>query len=81
MAEALGNYPIVRKIGEGGMGRIYLVRDHDDTFWAAKEYKGDLTRSLLVHRFRREFRALQALDHPAIVKVKSCNIPQVRYFF
>lgn len=81
MAEALGNYPIVKKIGEGGMGRIYLVRDHDDTFWAAKEYKGDLTRSLLVHRFRREFRALQALDHPAIVKVKNLEYTQNQIFF
>ncbi len=81
MAVTLGNYPIVRKIGEGGMGRIYLVRDHDDTYWAAKEYKGDLAQSLLVHRFRREFRALQALEHPAIVKVKNLEYTQKQMFF
>jgi eukaryotic-like serine/threonine-protein kinase len=64
------------------MGKIYLVRDPSDgSYWAAKQFKGDLTRPLLVQRFRREFRALQALDHPAIVKVKNLEYTQKQMFF
>lgn len=82
MAHQIGPYPIVRKIGEGGMGRIYLVRDTaDGSLWAAKQYKGDLTRPLFVQRFRREFRALKSLDHPAIVRVRNLEYSESLMFF
>ncbi len=82
MTQSLGNYTIIRKLGEGGMGKIYLVQDPDDgSFWAAKEFKGDLTRPLLVQRFRREFRALQALNHEAIIEVRNLEYSQNRLYF
>jgi eukaryotic-like serine/threonine-protein kinase len=82
MALHVGIYPVIRKLGEGGMGKIFLVRDPSDgSCWAAKQFKGDLTRPLLVQRFRREFRALQALEHPAIVKVKNLEYTQKQMFF
>jgi serine/threonine protein kinase/tetratricopeptide (TPR) repeat protein len=82
MTQYIGIYPVIRKLGEGGMGKIYLVQDPEDgSFWAAKEFKGDLSRPLLVQRFRREFRALQALHHPAIVQVKNLEYSQNNLFF
>jgi len=82
MAHQIGPYPVVRKIGEGGMGRIYLVRDTTDgSLWAAKQYKGDLTRPLFVQRFRREFRALKSLDHPAIVRVRNLEYSENLMYF
>ncbi|MCD4654233.1 protein kinase [bacterium] len=82
MEQFVGSYPVVRKIGEGGMGRIYLVRDLEDgSLWAAKQFKGDLTRPLFVQRFRREFRVLKALDHPAIIQVKTMEYSGDQMFF
>lgn len=82
MSQLMGAFPIVRKLGEGGMGRIYLVRDDaDGSLWAAKQFKGDITRPLFVQRFRREFRALKSLDHPAIVKVRHMDYSSERMFF
>ena len=82
MTDKIGMFPVVRKLGEGGMGRIYLVRDPSDgSLWAAKQFKGDLTRPLLVQRFRREFRALESLDHPAIVRVKNLEYSNNQMFF
>ncbi|MBN1295588.1 protein kinase [bacterium] len=82
MEQRIGSYPIVRKLGEGGMGRIFLVRDTEDgSLWAAKQYKGDMTRPLFVQRFRREFRALQSLNHPAIVRVRNMEFTDNLMFF
>ncbi|MBN1879048.1 tetratricopeptide repeat protein [bacterium] len=82
MSDTIGIFPVIRKLGEGGMGRIYLVRDPSDgSLWAAKQFKGDLTRPLLVQRFRREFRALESLNHPAIVRVKNLEYSNNQMFF
>lgn len=82
MADKIGIFPVIRKLGEGGMGRIFLVRDPSDgSLWAAKQFKGDLTRPLLVQRFRREFRALESLHHPAVVRVKNLEYSNNQMFF
>jgi len=82
MRQLIGSYPVVRKLGEGGMGQIFLVRDPEDgSLWAAKKLKGDLSKSMFVQRFRREFRALKALDHPAIVQVREMEYSREIMFF
>lgn len=71
MAETLGRYQILEKIGQGGFAIVY--RAHDtvlDRPVALKELKSLLlTDAEWVTRFQREARAIARLDHPRIVTV------------
>jgi len=65
----LGHYRIVEKIGEGGMGTVFLAHDqhlgHDVALKVLPPGTDDKTR----HLFRKEARALSKLNHPNIVTV------------
>jgi serine/threonine protein kinase len=37
MSTILGIYKIIRKLGRGGFGEVYLVVDQQDKNWAIKE--------------------------------------------
>ncbi len=67
----LGRYEIREKIGEGGMGEVYLAHDEQlDRNVALKvllpEFCCDLER---VQRFKLEARAASALNHPGIITI------------
>jgi serine/threonine-protein kinase len=67
----LAHYCVVKKIGEGGMGEVYLARDsHLDRDVAIKvlppEVASDPDR---VARFQREAKLLASLNHPGIAAV------------
>ena len=66
----IGPYRILRLIGEGGMGTVYLAERADDQYEKLVALKvlptwraGD---ARLVRRFREERQILAALDHPDI---------------
>src|SRR5262245_17995875 len=63
-----GRYAILRRLGRGGMGTVYLARDTQlDRLVALKVPQfeaGD--RALLRERFYREARAAALLHHPNI---------------
>jgi formylglycine-generating enzyme required for sulfatase activity/predicted Ser/Thr protein kinase len=67
----IGPYPIVRKLGEGGMGVVYLVRDPSagDREVALKVLSDDDGDARAVERFLREAKLLARLQHPGIVKI------------
>ncbi len=67
----VGDYQIVRQIGEGGMGRVYQARDQSGTSVAIKVRKADTASISLdgTARFRRESQILDDLAHPNIVSV------------
>lgn len=71
MAETLGRYEILEKIGQGGFAIVY--RAHDtvlDRLVALKELKSLLLADAeWVTRFQREARAIARLDHPRIVTI------------
>ena len=68
---SLGRYEIRSKIGEGGMGEVYLAQDHKlDRKVALKILPADVA----VHpdrmkRFVREAKAASALNHPNIITI------------
>jgi hypothetical protein len=67
----LGNYEIVDKLGEGGMGEVWRARDRRLQRMVAvkilpQPVAGDPTRRA---RFEQEARALGALNHPNIVAI------------
>jgi serine/threonine protein kinase len=69
---ALGHYRILREIGRGGMGAVYLGTRADDVFEkqvAIKVAPGALASDALRERFNRERHLLAALDHPGIARV------------
>jgi serine/threonine protein kinase len=69
---AIGPYRIVRVLGIGGMGAVYLAERADEAFQrqvAIKVVAGALARPDLVERFLTERRILAALDHPHIARL------------
>ena len=73
IANTLAHYKILEKIGSGGMGAIYLAEDTKlGRKVALKVLPPELAESEERRaRFKREAKALAALDHPNIVQVFS----------
>ena len=65
-----GNYRVLRKIGQGGMGVVYAA--HDDRLertLAVKVIAKEGTDDSLVKRFLREARAAAAVNHPHVCQL------------
>jgi tRNA A-37 threonylcarbamoyl transferase component Bud32/tetratricopeptide (TPR) repeat protein len=70
--ERVGNYRLLRKIGSGGMGSVYLAERDDDAFRkqvAIKFIRGGALRENAIKRFRRERQILARLEHPGIARL------------
>jgi serine/threonine-protein kinase len=67
---AIGRYQVVRLIGRGGMGDVYLARDPVlERDVAVKLIRGELETAWSHERLVREARAVARLRHPNIVTV------------
>ncbi|HQZ17073.1 MAG TPA: protein kinase [Vicinamibacteria bacterium] len=66
----IGPYRLVREIGRGGMGHVYLAERTDEFQMsvAIKIVRAGLSESLRL-RFQRERQILAGLDHPNIAKL------------
>lgn len=70
--ERLGPYAVVREIGRGGMGAVYLAARADDEFEkrvAIKLVPAGAGGAMLRERFRQERQILARLDHPNIARL------------
>src|SRR5262252_8961539 len=69
----LGDYEIVRELGHGGMGQVYLVRNViSDRIEAMKVLLPDLAQQQeLANRFMREIKLLASLEHPNIAQLRT----------
>ncbi len=68
----LGPYRVLRELGRGGMGMVYLGARDDDAFErlvAIKVVQGLAIRPTLRGRFEEERRILAGLDHPGIARL------------
>ncbi len=78
----IGQYEILAKIAEGGMGTVFKARRRDDgLITAIKIIPPTAARNpVLVQRFKREFNAARQIDHPNVVKaIEFCEGPPSPY--
>jgi serine/threonine-protein kinase len=69
--KSFGHYEIVRKIGEGGMGEVYLAIDNSlERNTAIKILPGNVAQDEeRMQRFVREAKSASALNHPNIITI------------
>jgi non-specific serine/threonine protein kinase/serine/threonine-protein kinase len=68
----LGAYEVVREIGRGGMGAVYLARRADETFKkdvAVKVLKRGTDTDEVLRRFHAERQIVARLEHPNIARL------------
>lgn len=72
VGQRIGTYELIRPIGRGGMGSVYLAVRADDTFRkqvALKVVKRGMDTDFVLSRFRHERQILAALEHPNIARL------------
>ena len=69
--ESIGRYRLIEKIGEGGMGEVYLAEQHSPVRRevALKIVKRGMDSARIVARFERERQALALMEHPGIARI------------
>ncbi|MBI3176596.1 MAG: serine/threonine protein kinase, partial [Chloroflexi bacterium] len=71
-----GKYRILRVVGRGGMGLVYLAEDQDLCRQIALKvlHRGFAADEDFIHRFRQEARTIAGLKHPNIVPVHALDL-------
>ncbi len=72
VGERVGPYRVIRELGRGGMGAVYLAERADGQFEqqvAIKILKRGLDTEQVLRRFRRERQILADLSHPNIARL------------
>jgi non-specific serine/threonine protein kinase/serine/threonine-protein kinase len=70
--QEIGSYKIIRELGRGGMGAVYLAARADDSFdkqVALKLIKRGMDSDAIIKRFVMERQILANLDHPNIARL------------
>ncbi|MBI5259175.1 MAG: protein kinase [Burkholderiales bacterium] len=78
-----GAWELLHKIGEGGMGQVWLARRADGLYEAQaaiKLLRSDVPATSLAARFARERAVLARLNHPAIARLLDAGIEGGRAF-
>ena len=83
-AETIGPYHLQQKLGEGGMGEVWLAEQQEPVKRrvALKVIKKGMDSKQVVARFEAERQALALMDHPAVAKVFDAGTtPRGRPYF
>lgn len=73
----LSGYTLIREIGRGGMGCVYLAERSDETFHrkaAVKLVLPPANSAGVIARFQQERKILASLDHPNIAKLLDAGV-------
>ena len=77
--EMIGPYRIVREIGRGGMGAVYLAERADQQYQkqvAIKLIKRGMDTDAVLRHFRNERQILASFDHPTIARLFDAGTTQ-----
>ena len=75
----LGGYTLIREIGRGGVGVVYLAERSDETFHrqvAIKLVLPPASSAAVIGRFQQEREILASLDHPNIAKLLDAGVTE-----
>ena len=84
VVELIGPYRLLERVGEGGMGEVWLAEQTQPIHRqvALKVIKAGMDTKQVVARFEAERQALALMDHPAIARVFDAGAtPQGRPYF
>ena len=71
-----GTYKVLRELGRGGMGAVYLAERADDQFEkhvAIKIIKRGMDTDVVIRHFQTERQILASLEHPNIARLLDAN--------
>jgi serine/threonine-protein kinase len=74
-------YTLVQRLGGGGMGDVFLARDHTAEREVAMKFLRAAGNPTAVERFLTEVRALARLDHPCITRIYSTDFQSLTPYF
>jgi formylglycine-generating enzyme required for sulfatase activity len=82
MERSLGDYNIIKQIGQGSLGTVYLAEHRFmKQQYVLKVLPEELaTDRSFIQRFEEDVMLLSVLDHPAIVKIHNVSFNQGLYF-
>ena len=82
IGQKVAHYEVLEKLGEGGMGEVYLAEDTSlERKVALKFLPESLSQDEVAHRrFIREAKSVAALDHPYICKIYETGEVEGRNF-
>src|SRR5262245_64688335 len=70
LGSTIGHYRILKKIGEGGMGQVFLAEDTRlERTVAVKTLSQASPNEVQIARFEREAKAAASLNHPNILSI------------
>src|SRR5689334_7065582 len=81
-AKMLGDYTIIKPIGQGALGAVYLAEHRFmKKQYALKVLPPELSSSRsFIQRFQEDVGTLTTLDHPNIVKIHNVSFAEGQYF-
>ena len=81
--KAISNYTLLRKLGEGGFGEVYLARNEQTGEEVALKIMLPQVAAnpRAVEMFQREIENTKALNHPNIVKLLDAGFADGNFFF
>ena len=80
LGRSIDRYLLAGKIGEGGMGAVYLAIQRPlNREVALKVISGLEMTQTTISRFEREARAISVLDHPNIVKLYDYGVGELEF--
>ena len=80
VGDTIGPYKLLEKLGEGGMGIVYMAEqtEPDPPQSRPQDHQAGMDTGQVVARFEAERQALALMDHPNIAKVLDAGATEYR---